>query len=205
MLYISLRLYRFEDRCLQYNFHRNNTHYGNGNQKQSGSSPRSPNARLTIMNRQIPTPGPGELIVRNFAIAANPADWKIQAWGFAIKKYPTILGSDCCGIITAISPSVTKFKVGDRVTGFAGVIYNSDINHGAWQTYTVLREIATTKIPDSMSFEEGSVFAMAFATCAIALFVNLGILRPTGSVKAQKKGFLIWGGRRRRLSVRRCS
>tara|TARA_R110002060_G_scaffold5198_2_gene8099 strand:- start:241 stop:405 length:165 start_codon:yes stop_codon:yes gene_type:complete len=50
------------------------------------------------------------------------------------------------------------------VTGFAGVIYLQDINHGAFQTFTVLKDIATSKIPDSMSFEEGSVFPMAIAT-----------------------------------------
>jgi NADPH:quinone reductase-like Zn-dependent oxidoreductase len=67
----------------------------------------------------------------------------------------TVLGSDCCGVVVAVGDSVTKFKVRDRVTGFSGVIYNNDINHGAYQSYTVLRDIATTKIPDKMSFEEG--------------------------------------------------
>ena len=90
---------------------------------------------------------------------------------------------------------MTKFKIGDRVTGFAGVIYNNDINHGAWQTYTVLRDIATTQIPDNMRFEEGSVFPMAMATSVIALHVCLGIPRPTGPIiaQSQESGLLIWG------------
>jgi NADPH:quinone reductase-like Zn-dependent oxidoreductase len=91
----------------------------------------------------------------HITVAANPVDWKIQDYGFPINKFPTVLGSDSCGVIVAIGNSVTKFKVRDRVAGFAGVIYNQDINHGAFQSYTLLRDIATTKIPDNMSFEEG--------------------------------------------------
>ncbi|PMD45681.1 GroES-like protein [Hyaloscypha variabilis F] len=135
---------------------------------------------LKFIDRPIPKPGPNELVVRNHAVAANPIDWKIQDYGYEVDTYPTVLGSDSCGVVVAIGEGVTKFKVGDRVTGFAGVIYNNDINHGAWQTYTVLRDIATTQIPDNMSFEEGSVFPMAMATSVIALH-------------SQESGLLIWG------------
>jgi NADPH:quinone reductase-like Zn-dependent oxidoreductase len=128
-----------------------------------------------------------------FTVAANPIDWKIQDYGFEIETYPTVLGSDSCGVVVAVGDAVTKFKVRERVTGFAGVIYNNDINDGAGQTYTALRDIATTQIPDNMSFEEGSEFPMAMAASVIALHVCLGIPRPTGSVVAQTSGLLIWG------------
>jgi NADPH:quinone reductase-like Zn-dependent oxidoreductase len=151
-------------------------------------------ARLSTIKRPIPSPGPGELLVRNYAIAANPVDWKIQDYGFAITEYPNVLGSDGCGIVTAVGEGVTKFKVGDRVTGFAAVIYNQNPDHGAWQIYTIFREIATMRIPDFISFEEGTTFPMAFATSAIALFVNLGIPLPKDPIKPQRNGILIWGG-----------
>ena len=98
-----------------------------------------PKARLKTIVRPIPSPGKGEIVVHNHAIAANPVDWKIQDFGIIINIYPAVLGSDVCGIVTEIGPEVTKFKVGDRVAGFAGVIYNKDPDHGAWQTYTILR------------------------------------------------------------------
>jgi hypothetical protein len=34
----------------------------------------APKARITTVSRPIPNPGPSELVVRNYAIAANPAD-----------------------------------------------------------------------------------------------------------------------------------
>ncbi|KAL2061927.1 hypothetical protein VTL71DRAFT_7305 [Oculimacula yallundae] len=151
----------------------------------------APNARLTTVTRPIPVPRDNEILVHNHAIAANPADWKMQDWGFAIKSYPVVLGSDVCGVIAVKGSSVTKFEVGDR--GFAGVIYLQDNDHGAFQTFTILKSIATTKIPDSMSFEDGSVFPMAVATSGMALFVDLGIALPTSSDSAPMSGLLVWG------------
>ena len=155
-------------------------------------------AQLVYQERPIPAPGDDELLIRNKAIAVNPVDWKIQDWSFFVEKYPNVLGSDVCGIVEAVGPKVTKFKVGDRVAGFAATIYNSDINHGAFQTYPLLREVGTTKIPDSMSFEEASVFPMAMATAAISMFLNLKLPRPAAgqfkSDEAAGKALLIWGG-----------
>jgi len=152
-------------------------------------------AQVTIKDLPIPQAGPGELLVRNYAVAANPVDWKIQHSGYFIQKYPNVLGSDVAGIVEAVGPDVTKFKVGDRVTGFAAVIYNQEITHGAFQTYTLLRSIATTKLPPNISFIEGSVFPMAFATAACCLYVNLEISRPQINPESSKdEGFLVWGG-----------
>ncbi|KAL5316884.1 hypothetical protein ACEPPN_015936 [Leptodophora sp. 'Broadleaf-Isolate-01'] len=153
----------------------------------------APHARMKTVTRPIPSPGPKELVVRNHAIAANPADWKMQDYNFAIKSYPVVLGSDVCGVVTSAGSSVTKFKVGDRVTGFSGVIYIQQNDHGAFQTFTILKDIATTKIPDSMSFEEGSVFPMAVATSGMAIFVDLGIPRPNMPISVPSSGLLVWG------------
>lgn len=155
----------------------------------------TPKTPFKIVERLLPTPGPDEVVIRNHAIAANPVDWKIQDFDFAIKSYPTVLGSDVCGVVTEIGSGVTKYKPGDRVTGFAGVIYNSNPDHGAWQQYTVLRELATTKIPERMSFEEGSVFPMAGATTAVAFFECLDIPIPTKIKEKPNEGeaLLVWG------------
>ncbi|CAG8952523.1 hypothetical protein HYFRA_00009627 [Hymenoscyphus fraxineus] len=150
-------------------------------------------ARVELKTRPIPTPGPHEILVVNHAIAANPVDWKIQDYSIFVESYPNVLGSDVCGVVVEVGADVTHFKKGDRVTGFAAVIYNSLIDHGAWQNYTILRDIATSKIPDFMSFEEGSVFPMAFATACIAMFVNLKIPKPPTPVGDKTSILLVWG------------
>jgi NADPH:quinone reductase-like Zn-dependent oxidoreductase len=150
-------------------------------------------ATITPEARPIPKPEPNEIVVRNYAVAGNPADWKLQSSDY-ITNYPIVLGSDVCGIIYSVGSSVTKFKPGDRITGFADVIVSGNIDHGAWQTYTVLEEIAATKIPESMSFEEGSTLPMAFATSVFAFFVNLKLPRPTAQVEKSNQAMFIWGG-----------
>ncbi|ESZ91715.1 putative Zinc-binding alcohol dehydrogenase domain-containing protein cipB [Sclerotinia borealis F-4128] len=155
---------------------------------------KNPKNQVTVENRPIPTPGPDELLIRNHAIAANPADWKIQAWTVYVTEYPNVLGSDVSGIIEAVGSSVTKFSVGDRVTGFAAVFYNQNIDHGAWQTYTLLREVATTNIPDTLSYEEASTFPMAYATVATAFYLLLDIPRTIGKVEPTNEALFVWGG-----------
>ncbi len=135
----------------------------------------SKGARVTVTTRPVPTPGEGEMLVRNRAIACNPVDWKIQEYSLFVAKYPTVLGSDAAGEVVSVGPSVTHFAPGDRVTGYAGVVYNNDIDHGAWQTYTILPELGSSKLPPSMSFEQGSVFPMGMATAAVGLFHILAV------------------------------
>ncbi len=48
---------------------------------------------LVVEERDYPTVGDDEIIIRNHALAINQVDWKRQAYGFAITSYPTILGN----------------------------------------------------------------------------------------------------------------
>lgn len=156
----------------------------------------SKGGRLTISTRDIPTPGPGELLVRNHAIAANPVDWKIQDYGIFVSTYPIVVGSDVAGTVVAVGPSVTHFAPGDRIIGFAASIYNNKADHGAWQTYTLLREAGASKLPASLTFEQGSIFPMAMITAAVALFVDLNIPQALAQGDAAEKpgsALLVWG------------
>lgn len=154
-----------------------------------------PGSALKPLTLPIPNPEENEILIRNHAIAANPADWKIRDFGGHLDVFPTVLGSDVCGVVSATGSKVTKFKVGDRVAGFALVIYNKKPEHGAWQTYTILQEGATIRIPEFVSYEDGATFPMAFATVAVAYFERLGIARPVSSleVQQQQSGILVWG------------
>ena len=134
--------------------------------------------RATTTDRLRPIPGVLDLLVRNHAVALNTEDCKSQDTSYWIKKYPTVFGSDVCGIVSAVGELITKFKVGDRVGGFAAVTWLDKIDHGAFQTYTLLREISTYCIPESMTFEQGAVFPMAMAKACMGLFEIFGIPRP---------------------------
>lgn len=48
---------------------------------------------LVVEERLTPSPGPGEVLVRNHAIGLNPIDWKRQAFGIFVSSFPVILGA----------------------------------------------------------------------------------------------------------------
>lgn len=150
----------------------------------------SKGANLIVEKREIPLPGPHQLLIRNHAVATNPVDHMMQDMGYMVKKYPTVLGSDIAGTVESVGPDVTKFKKGDRVAGFACMIGTGDINQGAFQEYSILQDNGATKLPTKTSFEEGAILPMAVATSGMGIFIRLGLPWKPAS---QQGNFLVWG------------
>ena len=152
---------------------------------------------LVIETLPIPSPSASEVLIKNYAIATNPVDWKMQDTGLFFDKFPIILGSDVAGTVEAVGPNMTRLKKGDRVSGFAGILISKNNAHAAFQQYTILKEWVTTKLPDKISFEEASLLPMAVATAGSGVFGPLGVSRslPTkeGSEKGSKGPFIVWG------------
>lgn len=72
---------------------------------------------------------------------------------------------------------------------------NSD--NAAFQLYTVANERLTAELPDTLSFEEGSVLPLALSTASSGLYQRefLDLPLPTaGDAKLINKTLLIWGG-----------
>ena len=69
---------------------------------------------FTVHSIPVPSPGPGEILVKVKAAALNPADWKAHT-GYVPVKFPAILGADVSGDVEEIGEGVTDFKKGDRV------------------------------------------------------------------------------------------
>ncbi|GKU07154.1 hypothetical protein FLAG1_10071 [Fusarium langsethiae] len=148
---------------------------------------------LTVQERPVPTPGQGELLVRNEAVAANPADWKIQSLGIILDKFPAILGSDLAGTVVSVGPGVTRFQPGDRVMGFALGMVTGNNDASALQTYTLLNETSTSHLPKNLTFEEGAVLPVAMTTASIALFAGLEL--PMRERHVDEAGaILVWSG-----------
>ncbi len=157
---------------------------------------------MTVSAAPMPQPGVGEILVRSRAIALNPFDGVVQTLGGMVTPwltYPAILGSDVTGEVVAVGASVSRFKPGDRVLGLAlGVDKLANrASEGAFQHYVILRQDATTAIPDGMSFQRAAVLPLAVATAACGLFLDdqLGLRMPTAERPEPKsQAVLIWGG-----------
>ena len=73
--------------------------------------------KFELSTRPIPSPVPGQVLIKVYSAALNPVDNHIQSDGFLVEHYgfPAVPGSDGAGIIEAIGDEVTGFNKGDRV------------------------------------------------------------------------------------------
>lgn len=120
-------------------------------------------------------PGPGQVVVKNTAVAINPFDWVLQFIGPALAgyiKYPFILGTDVAGEVVEVGPDVERFRVGDRVLGSATALAK-EVNRpaeGGFQLYTVMRQHMLAPTPSHVTDEQACVLGLGLGTAAYGLF-----------------------------------
>ncbi|TQB72018.1 hypothetical protein MPDQ_007181 [Monascus purpureus] len=124
---------------------------------------------LTVDSAPYPTPGPGELVVKNAFVAVNPVDWKIQESGGFLTEYPWILGTDVAGEVVEVGARVTRFKKGDRVISYALSLIKPP-SYGGFQLYTLALELVTAPIPKDIKYENAVVLPLALSTAAAGLY-----------------------------------
>jgi NADPH:quinone reductase-like Zn-dependent oxidoreductase len=74
--------------------------------------------KLVLADREIPRPGPSEVLVRLTAASLNYRDLMVVRGQYNPRmKLPMIPLSDGAGIVESAGPGVTRFKAGDRVAG----------------------------------------------------------------------------------------
>lgn len=152
---------------------------------------------LEVGPAELPHAGPGELVLRNRAVAVNPVDWIVQTVGAVAYRwlsYPAVLGSDVAGEVVEVGTGVTRFRIGDRVVGLAvGLEKDRDRPaEGAFQLFTVLSEGLAAPIPDDMDDAHAAVLPLTISTAATGLFErrHLGLRLPgTGDGGT----VLVWG------------
>lgn len=77
---------------------------------------------LYVADVDMPTPGPGEVVVEVRAAGINPGEAAIRSGAMHEMfpaSFPSGEGSDLAGIVTAVGPGVSEFAVGDEVLGFS--------------------------------------------------------------------------------------
>jgi NADPH:quinone reductase-like Zn-dependent oxidoreductase len=151
---------------------------------------------LTIVEREVPRPGPHEAVVKFHAASLNFRDYLFAAGVYNPKpKLPAIPLSDGAGEVTAVGERVSRWKVGDRVTPiFMQGWLEGPINAaksrtalGAGELPGVLREYGAfheeglVRIPAHLSYEEGATLPCAAVTAWNAL-VSVGNLKAGETV-----------------------
>ncbi|KAJ6603265.1 chaperonin 10-like protein [Mycena vulgaris] len=125
---------------------------------------------FTLIRHAIPTPGPGELLVRVEGVGLNPVEWKLQTAVFDATTlirggYPALIGTDGAGTVVDAGEGITKFEKGDRVL-FQGFF---DARLSSFQEYAVVDANLTAKIPETVSSLEASSIPLGLVTPAFGL------------------------------------
>lgn len=148
-----------------------------------------------------PTPGPGEVLIRIHAASLNYRDLMLVRGHYDPHLHlPRIPLSDGAGEIAAIGTGVTRFRIGDRVTGL--LLQNwrdgapsakklrgalaGDID-GVLAEYVVLPEHGVLRFPDHLSYPEAAALPCAALTAWHAV-VELAAIRPGDTVVIQGTG-----------------
>jgi len=124
---------------------------------------------IRIEDRPIPSPSPGEFLLKVHATTVNRTDTGLRSALYVVSRLLTgllrprhqILGTEFAGEVVALAEDVTDVAVGDRVFGF------NDTHFGANAEYKIVKGAdAYATIPNGMEYTtaaalgEGSHYAL---------------------------------------------
>lgn len=156
---------------------------------------------LKSVERPVPEPGAGEVLIRIHAVSLNYRDLLIVQGKYNPRmKLPRVPISDGAGEIVSVSPEVTSWKPGDRVVipfmpgwldgeltaekGSSAV--GGDVD-GLLREFAVVRAEALLPIPDHLTYEQAAALPCAGVTAWNGLFVS-GNLQPGQTLLLQGTG-----------------
>lgn len=112
-----------------------------------------------LIDRPVPTPGPGELAIEVRAAGVNPADWKIREGQLGRHwSLPAPMGREAAGVVTQVGDGIEDFAVGDEVLGLVAP------GQGGMAEHTLLRASTTVAKPEEISFTDAATISVAAAT-----------------------------------------
>jgi NADPH:quinone reductase-like Zn-dependent oxidoreductase len=132
-----------------------------------------------------PVPGDDEVLVKVHATTVTRTDTGLRSAEFFISRFFTgivrpkqkILGFEFAGVVEAIGPAVTRFKVGDEVFGAR--------EYGAWAEFVSVKEGASLAIrPVGLTFQQA-------AAVTDGMELALACLRKAGPLEGRR--ILIYG------------
>ena len=112
---------------------------------------------LQIVDRPVPVPGPGEVLLAVHAASVNRPDVQQRRGLYPPPTGVTdIPGLDAAGRIVALGEGVTTLAVGDAVCALT--------NGGAYADYVVVPSVQCMPVPRGLSFVEAASLPEAFFT-----------------------------------------
>jgi NADPH2:quinone reductase len=124
-----------------------------------------------VTDAPVPSPGPGELLIRVTAAGINYVDISQSYGTFAGGPQPPYLaGIECAGEVVAVGENVLALEPGARVVAVS-------IGGGAFAEYVVLPAAAAVRVPTGWADEQALGMMVSWPTAVAAL-------KPLGRIAA---------------------
>lgn len=128
---------------------------------------------LTLSDRPVAEPGPGQVRVRIHRAGVNPTDWKARRGagpGTPVDP-PQVPGQDGAGVVDAVGPDVDAALVGSRVWLWETAVQGPE---GSAQEQALVPVGQVVPLPDTASFDLGAALGVPFLTAHRCLTVTEG-------------------------------
>ncbi|CAI0644556.1 unnamed protein product [Colletotrichum noveboracense] len=129
--------------------------------------------RVKIHDVPIPTPSPGQLLIRTIVPQASPSNY----------------GDDIAGYVEAVGEGVLGFSKGDRVAAF----HEMGAPHGSYAEYSIAWADSAFHIPAHITFEEAATIPLTAMMAALGLYQRLGLPLPWSAI-TEPLPLIIYGG-----------
>jgi alcohol dehydrogenase len=140
---------------------------------------------VTVEEVEVPTPGPGQVLLEVHASSINPVDISVRE-GRRRERFPlrlpVTLGWDVAGLVRRLGPGVTTLQPGQKVYGQASVVTGGS---GAFAEYATAPAALLSRMPRNLGFTEAASLPI----------VGVSALQGIDSMKLQRgQKVLIHGG-----------
>lgn len=157
----------------------------------------------------IPSPDPGQVLIKVRAIALNTPDWMALDY---FGRPGAGMGFDFAGEVVEIGANGGIWIIGDRVAGFVHACMFSPLKlptwtneipilghaanyaNGSFREYLLADADLLIRLPGHLSFAEASTLGMGVSTTAQALYQWLPLPLPTCDATLFNETILIYGG-----------
>ena len=110
----------------------------------------------------LPTPKPGEVLLRHAAVGLNFIDVYFRTGLYKAPSLPAVIGMEAAGTVEAVGDGVEDLKPGDRVAYAMGPI-------GAYSEARTIRADALVKLPDDIPSETAAAMMLQGLTAQYLL------------------------------------
>jgi NADPH2:quinone reductase len=125
---------------------------------------------LRVEERPDPTPGRGEIVIEVVAAAINFPDVLVIEGLYQVRPpLPFIPGKELSGVVSAVGPDVSNYRIGDRVMAL--------VEYGAFCERIAVPIHLCFPVPDWVELESAAAVGIAYQTAHFALHHRGGARR----------------------------